>query len=700
MARLIFPTEAEAMETGEAISVVNTGYLPFIPFTTQYKMGMAQGNTDFLVPTQVKLGEIGKRGTADWAWKPVGHGGSFQPNIDRYNQARMEQHSMQDGDTDFFGNSYGTKDNEYTPYGPEKYQQRPLRGKEATDQMMEDLRFAPNATAAAASSAMGAELANIITNLTAPQSTSQKEKAEMEEEAILDVLLDSGGKYPELDAIMQEARQKAIDGETSAFDMEFRNKHGLSKETYDWSIKDLEDLTKMHALITVMNQEIHGDLLSDNIIGLEVTKDKKFLAVGWEMEKYEGNDEEQREKFLTETRSFMKEKFTAINNLIKKYSAAVGHMRDDMVKYSGEQGWLKKDKGSGNWKVEPHEVTGFTIQLISRAREAILHPSQVGGDKKDNTFAFEFPMGGKEQGGPYIVSLEIVPVWTQDNELISLDHRVGIVDMGGATYPKGQPGVANMLLKHFQDTLKLSDFTVQEILAEAAIIYGTEMQIMSDRADQLGSRFLHDFGMFMGNTYIAYTTMTATMTNKEISDALFALIQQNAGNPQQIKAIQDLMQNMFNDSTDLTQIWKDKVGGNDYTVDQGYVYAKSGGPWQGDAGEGTAMVPFIGSSRQQNLIMALQSQKRKGSAVKNVMRRRLAMSELGDKVSGSAAEQEILFGPEAHQKTRGWMQKAFDTNPSTRGFEQETGVISVRQSWLTKHMRRNIEEFDPYIHKI
>ena len=47
-----FPAKAEStMETGEAISIINTGYLPFIPFTTQYKMGLAGKNKSFLVPT-------------------------------------------------------------------------------------------------------------------------------------------------------------------------------------------------------------------------------------------------------------------------------------------------------------------------------------------------------------------------------------------------------------------------------------------------------------------------------------------------------------------------------------------------------------------------------------------------------------------------------------------------------------------------
>ena len=99
-------------------------------------------------------------------------------------------------------------------FGAEKFQDPQDRGKKDTDQLHQDLRFTPNSTMAARSSAMAAELANIINSTTAPASTSIKEDAEMEEEAILDLFYESD--VPELQAIMQEARAKAESGKTSA----------------------------------------------------------------------------------------------------------------------------------------------------------------------------------------------------------------------------------------------------------------------------------------------------------------------------------------------------------------------------------------------------------------------------------------------------------------------------------------------------
>ena len=46
----------------------------------------------------------------------------------------------------------------------------------------------------------------------------------------------------------------------------------------------------------------------------------------------------------------------------------------------------------------------------------------------------------------------------------------------------------------------------------------------------------------MGDSYIAYTNMTSTMSNKEISDALFGMIMESAGSPETVKELSDILE--------------------------------------------------------------------------------------------------------------------------------------------------------------
>ena len=269
---------------------------------------------------------------------------------------------------------------------------------------------------------------------------------------------------------------------------------------------------------------------------------------------------------------------------------------------------------------------------------------------------------------------------------------MGIIEQAGyeGARTKLQPGIANVLLKHINDTLNLGTKVTQEIIDRAAILVGTELQLLAGRGSMLGTRFHTDFAMLMGESYMAYTTMTSTMSNKEVSNTLFNMIMDKAGNPEQKKALTKLMERMFNDSTSLTSQWKDKVGGNDYTVPK-YVWAKGGGPWLGGAaGEGVAVTPFIGSSRQMNLMESLQKtptgQTRVGQAVKNPIRRMTGQTPT----------------PTDALSTRGWMSKAFGANPSESGFKSvnnSDGVIRMRESWFKKYgASRKMKDFDPYTH--
>ena len=48
-----------------------------------------------------------------------------------------------------------------------------------------------------------------------------------------------------------------------------------------------------------------------------------------------------------------------------------------------------------------------------------------------------------------------------------------------------QPGMANLLLKHMHETLKLDLEIATDILNRSSTIVGTELQLMADRGNQI-----------------------------------------------------------------------------------------------------------------------------------------------------------------------------------------------------------------------
>jgi hypothetical protein len=166
------------------------------------------------------------------------------------------------------------------------------------------------------------------------------------------------------------------------------------------------------------------------------------------------------------------------------------------------------------------------------------------------------------------------------------------------------------------------------------------------------------------------------------------MIQDNLDNPSMHKGLSKIMEDAMNDSNQLTDEWKRKVGGYDWEVPE-YVFAQKGGPWTGTKADGVAITPLIGSSSQADLINSLGSLKRKGGAASYTAKR---LTPVDRYKAGKKSPPEILFGPQAHQakNQRTWIQAAWNRfsslSPSTEGFEDYSGdgVIRVRKSWINK----------------
>ena len=684
------PTTADIVSMGTAISVIDSGFMPFIPLSTQYKMGLTSKAVDFKVPIKTidpsKRGEVGRSGKTQWAYMPLNvppTATDFADRIKRYNEDRQTKSTSMPG--------YSNMEEG----GPEAYPEDAFKTKDTresnpSDQLANDLRFTPDDTMAARSSKMAAELADIIQSFQADPLESKKEKAEMEEEGLLNMMESSA--FPELNHIMKEAREQARAHGSYQQDSSLRtgDEGWISTETYDWGVKTEEDLTKMYALIKIMNENMTGDKISNRVVGLEVTKDKKFLAKAFKgggRGEYAGLDRQQQsDRFLKEADTYMAGQMKDLMGQIDKFYKKLGYGF-----------YFSEVKG----QVGASTLAGFTLQIIGRAREALLTPPAPGSaGSKTNTLSFAFPMGGATQGGPYIVNVEIMPEWKQDDIFIpiggspvqvsyitGLNYSIGVIPIGDlAGTSTKQASMANLILKHVQVNKLLSVEQTAKFMVEGAMWAGTQQQVAADRHDQLGSRFLHDIGMMMGESYLAYATIAATMTNREISDALFGMIQDNIDNPQMHKGLGKLMEDAMNDSNSLTDDWKQKVGGYDWEVPE-YVFAKQGGPWRGDKADGVAVTPFLGSSAQADLISSLGSLKRKGGAASYTAKR---LTPIDKYKAAKGKAPEILFGPQAHQakNQRTWIQAAWhkfsSASASSIGFEDYSGdgVVRVRHAWM------------------
>ena len=376
------PTTAEIVQLGKAISVIDSGFMPFIPLSTQYKMGLTSKSVGFTVPIKTidpgKRGEVGRAGKMQWAYMPLNippHSDDFAQRIKRYNEERDVKSSSIPG--------YSNMEED----GPEAYPEDAFKTKATrqtnpSDQLANDLRFTPDDTMAARSTQMAAELANIIQSFQADPLESTKEKAEMEEEGLLNLMESS--EFPELNHIMKEAREQAR--AHGAFQQDSSLRTGeegwISTETYDWGIKTEEDLTKMYALIKIMNENMVGQKISNRVVGLEVTKDTKYLAKnfkGGAKGEYAGlNRQEMSEKFL-------KEADDHVNTEMKNIMAEI----DKFYKKLGYGFYFSEVKG----QVGGSNISGFALQILGRAREALLSPAAPGAQGKSaNSFSLAIPL--------------------------------------------------------------------------------------------------------------------------------------------------------------------------------------------------------------------------------------------------------------------------------------------------------------------
>ena len=721
---ITMPAKGERIRQADAITYVTTGFTPFIPLTKQYKWGM-MNQAPFVIPgvggspkaTGKGMGGAGGR----WQWvaqaDDTAGGAPFQPNIERYNLSK--------GTPQDLSSKEGYLSKEQTQYPTGVFQTPDAKGRQGgPNALASDLRYTPDNMMRMRSEEMARELGQIIESHNIDAVTTNKDLAEAEEEAILDLM--SSDVFPELNNIIKRARTQALthgslpsedrlQGGRGAGATGQRGDLGLSKETYDWSHKDIEDLTKMYAIINTVNEFSLGDKLSNRMIGIEVTKDEtKFFALDKEgkirgekqmatIVKEEDMDKK-RAMFGQQEKVKIQNDINAIMGQIKAYYEGLEGM-SEMV---GED--IKGFVNIGGVKMQSADtLAGFTQQLISRAQEALLSPRAPGATTgEQNTYGFQYVIGSESIGGPYQVWVEIQPTWSSDKfgnmRISSIPFKFSYVPMTGVGGAR-MATIANLLLMKVQhmtiQNMKLDTELAVRLEQAASTRVANIIQTAAMRAEQLGAVFHHDLARIMADSFMGFSTVVATMTNKDVADSLGEKLSEAIQNPELKGKIQTIIDASMEDSSKLTDMWKNNVGGNAYTVGKGYVYANAGGPWKGGGlrGEGVGVTPLIGASSELGLVQSLAkkmgSKWRVGGSAKYTAQR----------LSGNPNLQypEILYHPE-HQKDgqQSWMSKAFEKStsldPSKVGYKNytEDGVIRYRESWFKKYgAARKIKEYVP-----
>ena len=702
MAELVtMPPKGERIRQGEAISYVTTGFTPFIPLTQQYKWGMIK-QSPFVLPgmgASPKATGKGMGGAGGvFAWAAAAHeagGGSFEGNIDRYNQAKTSPEILSTNE------GYLQQDGQQYPQG---VFQTPDKRDGQYNALADDLRYTPDRMIQRRSEEMAAELSQIIDSYNVDPVKTTKDLAEAEEEAILDLM--ESDMFPELNDIMKKARQQAKSHGALPAESNLqpggrggsggkRGALGLSPETFDWSHKSLEDLTKMYAIINIANEFGIGDKLSNRVIGAEVTKDEtKFFALDekgkiksqgfWGIDKGD-SPEEQRKKFHDAEKTDVKKKMDDILKQIDRYYRGLDKMIPQTEGRMLDIGGIKMDPA--------HSLAGFTQQLISRAQEALLSPNAPGGQA---TYAFQYVAGKASIGGPYQIWVEIQPQWSSDKKgnakIVGLPFGFRVIPMTGVGGAR-QASIANLILmkiqKMTQNNQKLNAELVVKLRDAATKRVATIIQLAAQRGEQMGAVFHQDLAMQIANSFMGFSTVVATMTNKDVADALGEQIAEAlSNNPSLNSQLGKLINKSMNDSSDLTTMWKQTVGGDKYEIPS-FVYALKGGPFQAGSteGAGAGITPIIGASSElgqvESLAKNIGKKWRVGGAAKNAARR---LS--GEKLTNP----EILWHPK-HESGRQaqWMSAHYEKqgrfNPSTTGFEDVSGdgVIKMRQSWFVKY---------------
>jgi len=201
----------------------------------------------------------------------------------------------------------------------------------------------------------------------------------------------------------------------------------------------------------------------------------------------------------------------------------------------------------------------------------------------------------------------------------------------------------------------------------------------------LGTRFFHDLGMIVGGSFRPYMTIAATMTNRQVADRLKEMIMENMDNPEMHKGLAKIIEGAMSDSTKLTNEWKRKVEGQNWTVNKGYVYANKGGPWgAGAGGTGVAVTPLLGASSQMDLITSLQSQNRRGGGLKYTARRLTGKSQFATFKPSEQEKMQTLWNPQGIREKE-WMRAAWEKIGPVEGWgvrPWETGMQTMSASEL------------------
>ena len=205
---ITMPAKGERIRQADAITYVTTGFTPFIPLTKQYKWGM-MNQAPFVIPgvggspkaTGKGMGGAGGR----WQWvaqaDDTAGGAPFQPNIERYNLSK--------GTPQDLSSKEGYLSKEQTQYPTGVFQTPDAKGRQGgPNALASDLRYTPDNMMRMRSEEMARELGQIIESHNIDAVTTNKDLAEAEEEAILDLM--SSDVFPELNNIIKRARTQAL----------------------------------------------------------------------------------------------------------------------------------------------------------------------------------------------------------------------------------------------------------------------------------------------------------------------------------------------------------------------------------------------------------------------------------------------------------------------------------------------------------
>ena len=544
------------------LSTIELGYVPFVPFSARYLMGMSQSIS----------GPI-----------PTGRGseGGEMPSFKNPTQAMQRAGSVPHG----AAASFQLSPVDASPLQPTKNLNKLVSGKDWSAQVAAWNALFPNSQnrdegfaglddlpieEMGVNAALVAErISRLLDTEVSPRGYGSPHKGEVEERAILEDI------YQRIGGVNQNTIDSAAE-RLKTVDRNYFRAQGFSREGIDLTA-DSVDNAKMWAHTQQALNRMLNTTAFNNIIGIETTNDRKMKFFQRELSSITGTTNERRRAFETMVQSQLDELLVELN--IHPTRSPPGGINMANVYKDLQRG---KRIGGGKYRKKREGVDSveyFSRQLLDRFRKMeVTNASMSAGNLADyEGLAFQFPISNMEVG--YVIFSPQISGTGKDAQLTGLNARTfyenvavrftlqwpHLTDVSGLTqlnwhaHSALEGTHANMLLLDAFENLTLTGNDLLQIINTSSQAVANRRVFVDEANTMVGSIMLQD--VTMSNIGIQGQSVDVTamelLSATEDTDMIRAQVMSWAMGTQ--NRMSDIISDAYRRSNDITNTWRRKM---------------------------------------------------------------------------------------------------------------------------------------------